>query len=453
MKRLITSILFAVLSITTWAQTYGNFRQIRFFPITIAGDTAASVSNDGRIWYDLSTDNFRGIRNGTKFTFATGSAASGLTPLGTALQQIRVNAGATALEYFTPLFNPATTNGDLIYYNGTTFTRLGVGVNGSVFTSNGTIPGWTGNILNTTSTAKWHLAAGSATASTAPLKLTSGTVLTAAEAGAIEYDGTDFHATNGTAIRGVMVNENDDTWNIGTATTGGGTRSITAIGSSSTLDMIFTNKGGNRVFSFNTTSGNAAIQTGGSSTALRIFGGSTSTVIIGSDGSTTTGISLIGSATNASINAGTGGFGLGITSGDGDSGTNNAGSLTMTAGNGYATSGNGAGGNITFTAGQRRTAGSGVDGSIVIETRDATGTLRLNDGANEQMGVATLVGGTVTVNNTKVTANTRIFVNHRTTGGTIGILTYTIVANTSFTITSSSGTDTSTVNWLLIEPN
>lgn len=46
-----------------------------------------------------------------------------------------------------------------------------------------------------TPTAKIHVAAGSATASTAPLKFTSGTNLTAIEAGAVEYDGTIMTAT------------------------------------------------------------------------------------------------------------------------------------------------------------------------------------------------------------------------------------------------------------------
>jgi len=50
----------------------------------------------------------------------------------------------------------------------------------------------------TTPTAKLHLAAGSATASAAPLKFTSGTNLTTPEAGAVEYDGTEFYGTDGT---------------------------------------------------------------------------------------------------------------------------------------------------------------------------------------------------------------------------------------------------------------
>jgi hypothetical protein len=44
-------------------------------------------------------------------------------------------------------------------------------------------------------TATLHLAAGSATAGTAPLKLTSGTVLATPEAGAIEFNNDTYSAT------------------------------------------------------------------------------------------------------------------------------------------------------------------------------------------------------------------------------------------------------------------
>ncbi len=50
-------------------------------------------------------------------------------------------------------------------------------------------------IAMTTQTARLHLPAGAAAASRAPLKLTSGTVLTTAEAGAIEFLTDDFFAT------------------------------------------------------------------------------------------------------------------------------------------------------------------------------------------------------------------------------------------------------------------
>jgi hypothetical protein len=53
---------------------------------------------------------------------------------------------------------------------------------------------FTGNIAVgvTSATARLHLASGTATASTAPLKFTSGTNLTTAEAGAMEFNGTNL---------------------------------------------------------------------------------------------------------------------------------------------------------------------------------------------------------------------------------------------------------------------
>lgn len=58
----------------------------------------------------------------------------------------------------------------------------------------------------TTPSAILHLAAGSATAGTAPIKLTSGTNLTTAETGAIEYNGTNlFFTRTGTTRENVLV--------------------------------------------------------------------------------------------------------------------------------------------------------------------------------------------------------------------------------------------------------
>lgn len=51
-------------------------------------------------------------------------------------------------------------------------------------------------IGTTTPLAFMHIKAGTATASTAPLKFTSGTNMTAAEAGAVEYNGTDLFLTS-----------------------------------------------------------------------------------------------------------------------------------------------------------------------------------------------------------------------------------------------------------------
>jgi hypothetical protein len=80
--------------------------------------------------------------------------------------------------------------------------------------------------------------------------------------------------------------------------------------------------------------------------------------------------------------------------------------------------------------------------------------LRVPEGTNAKMGTATLVGGAATVSNTSVTATSRIYLTSQVDGGTPGFLRVsTRTAGTSFVITSSSGTDTSTVAYMLVEPS
>ena len=84
----------------------------------------------------------------------------------------------------------------------------------------------------------------------------------------------------------------------------------------------------------------------------------------------------------------------------------------------------------------------------------ATGAgYRTREGANCKQGTATLVAGAATVANTAVTANSRIFLTSQADGGTPGFLRVSArTAGTSFTITSSSNTDTSTVAYEIFEP-
>lgn len=86
----------------------------------------------------------------------------------------------------------------------------------------------------------------------------------------------------------------------------------------------------------------------------------------------------------------------------------------------------------------------------------AGGGLSIAEGANARQGVATMVAGTVTVNNTSVTANSRIQLTVQslgtvTTPKAVGVTART--AGTSFTITSSDNTDTSVVAYLITEPS
>lgn len=79
--------------------------------------------------------------------------------------------------------------------------------------------------------------------------------------------------------------------------------------------------------------------------------------------------------------------------------------------------------------------------------------LMVAEGSGAKMGTATLTAGTATVSTTAVTANSRIFLTNQALGGTAGFLRVSArTAGTSFTITSSSGTDTSTVAWMIVEP-
>jgi hypothetical protein len=65
-------------------------------------------------------------------------------------------------------------------------------------------------------------------------------------------------------------------------------------------------------------------------------------------------------------------------------------------------------------------------------------------------GTVTLAAGTVTVANTVITANTIVRIYRTTTGGTTGQLSYTLSAGTSFTVNSSSGSDTSSVYYEIV---
>lgn len=105
------------------------------------------------------------------------------------------------------------------------------------------------------------------------------------------------------------------------------------------------------------------------------------------------------------------------------------------------------------------TTDPGATGDLVPQRQEcdrdfaAKSGLTVTEGANAKQGVATLVGGTVTVANTSITANSRIFLTSQADGGAPGSLRVSArVVGTSFTITSSSATDTSVVAYEIFEP-
>ena len=88
-----------------------------------------------------------------------------------------------------------------------------------------------------------------------------------------------------------------------------------------------------------------------------------------------------------------------------------------------------------------------------VDVQSAGAGLKVSEGSNAKQGTATLTAGTVVVANTSVTASSRIFLTGQTPGGTPGALNVSArTAGTSFTVTSTSGADTSTFAYEIFEP-
>ncbi|MDP4235538.1 MAG: hypothetical protein Q8919_03725 [Bacteroidota bacterium] len=103
----------------------------------------------------------------------------------------------------------------------------------------------------------------------------------------------------------------------------------------------------------------------------------------------------------------------------------------------------------------------GIGTGAPVEQLEVSGNVRISgvnglkvtEGANGTMGLATLAAGTVVVNTTKVTATSRILLTAQKPGGVVGMPYVSArTAGTSFTITSTSNTDTSDIAWIIIQP-
>lgn len=125
----------------------------------------------------------------------------------------------------------------------------------------------------------------------------------------------------------------------------------------------------------------------------------------------------------------------------------------------------GTGGAGEMSLSTRSTAGNMTEAVNISTTQDvqvsagdlsiatAGKGLKVKEGSNATMGRAVLVAGTVTVSTTKATSTMEIFLTRRIAGGTLGHLSVgTVTGATSFVINSSDAADTSTINWLIIEP-
>ncbi len=196
----------------TEVKLYSGFR----FSNTVAGT--------GKDIFQITSGNLGGFASSTSVTVGTnnglfGNAGNGDVNIGVFGRAIGVK---NTVPYGGGLFlgnNTGTSDTSFGVYAGLNTTRpafakaAAVFDNSSIaapitlFRDNGTVVAQVadgGNAFfggTTTPTAKVHLGAGTTTASTAPLKLTTGTSMTAAEAGAFEYTTPQLFFTNGGAQR------------------------------------------------------------------------------------------------------------------------------------------------------------------------------------------------------------------------------------------------------------
>ncbi|MCK9900404.1 polysaccharide deacetylase family protein [Frankia sp. Cpl3] len=94
-----------------------------------------------------------------------------------------------------------------------------------------------------------------------------------------------------------------------------------------------------------------------------------------------------------------------------------------------------------------------TDGDLIVG--NAGNGLLVKEGTNACLGAATLSSGSATVSTSAVTANSRIFLMPQNLSG-VGtpqpMAVSARTAGTSFTITSASSSDASTVAWMIVEP-
>lgn len=183
-----------------------------------------SLTTNGLSTVDFKTSGTQIVRNSTGILSLRGAGTSGFLQF-TASTTTSTNA-AIGFDFTGNLFNISSgsgltraftilkVSGALLSTNANTITLTGFDYNPDVSAINGSTlthyawliqSGLTG-IRTATPTAFLHIGAGTATANTAPLKFTSGTNLTTAEAGAMEYNGTNLFFTRaGTTRENVLV--------------------------------------------------------------------------------------------------------------------------------------------------------------------------------------------------------------------------------------------------------
>lgn len=176
--------------------------------------TSVSSSRGDLVFYDTTSgsesERFRVKRTDGSITVQGSLVAAALTmPLTTGGGVGRINAQRytnTVVDSFDVITYGNTGANQYQRFAITQSTGAGAGTNALVKVLNATLQVQTKAFIGGTTapTALLHLAAGTATANTAPLKFTSGTLLTAAEAGTVEYLSNQFYirGSDGLSVAG-----------------------------------------------------------------------------------------------------------------------------------------------------------------------------------------------------------------------------------------------------------
>lgn len=97
-----------------------------------------------------------------------------------------------------------------------------------------------------------------------------------------------------------------------------------------------------------------------------------------------------------------------------------------------------------------------IDLGIGAAFSTVAGSMTYKAGSNARVGNGTLVGGTLAVTNTSVTANSQVFLQDTTSGALTNVGSLVVssqTAGTGFTVTSSNVLDTSTFRYWIFETN
>jgi hypothetical protein len=268
----------------------------------------------------------------------------------------------------------------------------------------GTLATLTGT--ETFSGKKITLAAGTATTGTAPLYFTSGTNLTTATAGAMEFDGTNLYFTPATSRKTVAFTDSNITGSAATLSTARTLWGFSFDGSASTSATSITDVGTNI-----TGAGALTIAAGGTNQSLNLQSSGSASINIGT---TSTGAVNIGnvSGSTATINA-NGGITLQSSGASTFTFRNTTASTAVTL-TGMPTSLTSASASVTLKTGSQ--TGSASTGDLILKSGDNTGT---GNAGNVNVDSGTVVSGTTGAVNIGVTNASAVTIGRSATTTTI----------------------------------